>query len=148
MKQVLEALAKLYAAAHGLPDFTLPEDAVALPASFKLTHEDWKALATTIQGLLGERQSYWFYFDPTLAEAPNEEPDAGMLWDDLADIYRDIKPGLHAWDANRDDYLPATVFEWKWPGFYHHWGLHAVDAMRALHWWIEKDGPEPDWLIY
>jgi hypothetical protein len=57
----------------------------------------------------------------------------GDLADDLADIYRDIKPGLRAWDTEEEGYLDEVVFDWKLPHFGSHWGIHAVGAMRALH---------------
>lgn len=148
MKRLLESLAQLYAAAHRLPDLEWKEDGDRVPKTFRMDHEQWRALAETLRSALGEREGYWHHFDPTL-QGPDKEPESlGLLWDDLADIYRDVRPGLHVWDSGEDQLLPAAVFEWKWPGFYHHWGLHAVDAIRALHWWVEKDGPEPSGLIY
>jgi hypothetical protein len=57
----------------------------------------------------------------------------GDIGDDLADIYADVKPGLRAWEMGVDDFLPKIVFDWKFPLFGSHWGVHAVSAMRALH---------------
>lgn len=86
-----------------------------------------------VQRALGPQEAYWAYFDPS--EPPNsvEQPIFHSLADDLADIYRDIKPGLRAWDTCDDSYLETIVFDWKTPLFGSHWGVHAVSAMRALH---------------
>ena len=82
---------------------------------------------------MGLQAFYWCYFDPSEPLDAIEEPCISDLGDDLADIYRDIKPGLRAWETHNDEYLPAIVFDWKEPLFSSHWGVHAVNAMRALH---------------
>jgi hypothetical protein len=74
-------------------------------------------------------------FDPT--EVPAEAPVIGSLLDDLADIYRDVVTGLRAY--RRGDEVGAI---WEWSFSLHaHWGAHATGAMRALHWWLRKNGP-------
>jgi hypothetical protein len=86
-----------------------------------------------VQRALGSQDGYWAYFDPSEPPDSDENPVFGSLADDLADIYRDIKPGLRAWDSDNDSYLETIVFEWKTPNFGSHWGVHAVSVMRALH---------------
>lgn len=133
IEEVLSALAQVYAAAHRLPDFSLSDEAPDIPDSLDVTHEDWRSLFGFVQRALGSRDAYWAYFDPSEPSDANEEPIFHSLADDLADIYRDLKPGLRAWETGDDRYLETIVFDWKTPLFGCHWGLHAVSAMRALH---------------
>lgn len=72
----------------------------------------------------GDRDVYWEIFDPY----ENEPPVCGSLSDDLLDIYSDLRRGLVAYDAG---HVGAAVWEWRFH-FDHHWGDHAVDALRAL----------------
>ena len=67
---------------------------------------------------------YHEVFDPYV----DEPPVCGSLSDDLLDIYRDLKRGLVAYDAGQ---VGAAVWEWRFH-FDHHWGDHAVDALRYL----------------
>jgi hypothetical protein len=65
--------------------------------------------------------------------------------DDLADVYRDVVPGLRAWDSGDDSLLDEIVFQWVKGGFEVHWGAHAVDALGILHRVvIEQIRSEPD----
>jgi hypothetical protein len=62
-----------------------------------------------------------------------EGPVVGDLHDDLWDIYVDIVEGL----AIHDEGDPVEAV-WSWQfSFAHHWGMHAVSAIRSLHWWLE-----------
>jgi hypothetical protein len=127
---VLGALASLYACGCALPDFDLPEHA---PDVEDISAENVQRVASLVNEVLGWQTGYWSYFDPSEPPNSEQEPCFGCLWDDLADIYRDVKPGVLAWESGLDAYLPSIVFDWKHPLFSSHWGLHAVSAMRALH---------------
>jgi len=73
----------------------------------------------------GDKDIYYEVFDPyQLAE-----PVAGDLSDDVLDVYRDVCRGLVLWDAGQ---VTSAIWEWRF-GLDHHWGAHAVDAIRALH---------------
>lgn len=72
----------------------------------------------------GPHDLYWEVFDPYV----DEERVAGSLTDDFLDIYRDLKRGLVAFDKGQHQ---EAVWEWRFH-FDHHWGEHAVDALRAL----------------
>ena len=72
----------------------------------------------------GDLDVYHEVFDPYV----DEPPVCGSLSDDLLDIYRDLKRGLVAYDAGQ---VGTAVWEWRFH-FDHHWGDHAVDALRAL----------------
>jgi hypothetical protein len=67
-----------------------------------------------------------------------------MLSDDLADIYRDVAPGVRAWQAQREELLQTIVFDWKIPLFHSHWGRHAAVAMLPLHELVYARGIRPN----
>jgi len=131
--KILAAMARVYACAHRLPAVSLDDDAVDVPDAFDVGHDEWKQVCNLVRDALDLQCYYWSYFDPTVPQDEMPYSDCGDLADDLADIYRDIKPGLRAWETNNDGYLPTIVFHWKFSLFESHWGVHAVDAMRALH---------------
>jgi hypothetical protein len=133
LRGVLLAVSQLYASAHLLPDVGIEDDTSDVPDSMDVGHEEWRALFQQIQKILGSQDLYWAYFDPTEPGDTSDEAICGSLADDLADIYRDIKPGLRAWEMESDICLTSIVFGWKQPNFESHWGVHAVSAMRALH---------------
>lgn len=70
--------------------------------------------------------SYWEVFHPYQLE----EPVASSLSDDIIDIYKDVKKGLFLYHKNEQT---EAVWQWKF-SFDIHWGGHAVDAIRALHY--------------
>lgn len=70
---------------------------------------------------------YWMVLEP-LAMEQDAVIGVGDLKDDLLDVYRDIRKGLAALDAD-----PATA-QWYWRMMFDaHWGAHASDALRILH---------------
>jgi hypothetical protein len=133
VEQLTSALAHLYACGHDLPDLELPEDVADIPDSMAVNDDEWKAIYDFVGDLLGSQRGYWAYFDPSEPLDSSQEISFCDLADDLADINRDIKPGLRAWATADDAYLPSIVFDWKCPLFGSHWGVHAVSALRALH---------------
>lgn len=134
MGLVLESLADLYAAGLKLPSPEISDQDIRPPDSYDMTHDDWRKIVEHISGILGELDVYKRFFKctPPWKEDNDDEVVMGTLWDDLADVYRDVKPGLRAWEAGNDAYLPEVVFEWRCTLGYH-WGRHATNAMRALH---------------
>jgi hypothetical protein len=129
---ILPTLAQLYSEVLRLPAVD-PDDFPELPVAFDVSSKQWNELYEALGKFLGDSRWYWAYFDPTEPSDSNERPIAGDLADDLADIYRDVKPGINAWDSNVDEYLEEIIWDWTNVNFNSHWGLHAVDAMRALH---------------
>jgi hypothetical protein len=133
VEEILAALSSLYAKGHGLPDLGLTNEAPDIPDSLDVTADEWRSVFGRVHKVLGKQEAYWAYFDPSEPADADEEPIFHSLADDLADVYRDVMPGLRAWSALDDRYLETIVFDWKTPNFGSHWGLHAVSAMRALH---------------
>jgi hypothetical protein len=131
--EVLAALSALYAAGNALPEFELSDSAPDIPDSLDVTVEEWRLVFGRVQKALGKQDAYWTCFDPSEPLDSDPKPMINSLADDLADIYRDVMPGLKAWATMDDRYLETIVFDWKCPNFGSHWGVHAVSAMRALH---------------
>jgi hypothetical protein len=132
LADLLTTLSAVYASAPHVRDIPLPDPGDHIPQSFRLTNDEWNALYTHLKHTLGEHARYHAHFSPTAA-APPDDPAEGDLADDLADIYRDLKPGISAWNTGDDRYLQDILYQWAHYGHVHHWGKHAVNAMRALH---------------
>jgi hypothetical protein len=115
IENVLAAVAKLYAFGHALPECNVSDNKPDIDELFGVNYEEWKRVYSFVQSILATQAGYWAYFDPSEPPDSEEAPMFGDLADDLADIYRDIKPGLRAWDAGLDAYLPDIVFDWKCP---------------------------------
>jgi hypothetical protein len=111
-----QRLLELYDAGTALPHVEPPEGVEAGPNPQPA--EGWLALESF--------ETYWEVFDPY----EEGEPVVGSLSDDLLGVYRDIRRGLALWD--KDVPKAAALWEWRFH-FDHHWGDHAIDALRALH---------------
>lgn len=72
--------------------------------------------------------AYWEIFDTYTLE----EPVQGSLTDDLSDIYHDLREGIALYEGKKYN---EAVWSWKF-SFETHWGSHAIDAARALHYLI------------
>jgi len=147
LADVLTTLATIYAAAPMVRELALPTHPAPenIPAAFRLTNDEWTALYTHLKHTLGNDAIYSAQFNPLVPtpHAPSDslredETPLGDLADDLADIYRDLKPGLTAWNTQNDALLEDVLFQWVHYGLLHHWGRHAVNAVRALHWLVYK----------
>ena len=104
-------------------------DARAIP------HEEWQQVLDGLQ--LMPFSYYKVPFDPHNLEAATDELDD--LLDDLADIWRDLKPALELFDAgHRKD----AAWNWRFR-FEAHWGRHATSALYALHCWLADHRKAP-----
>jgi hypothetical protein len=132
VETILAALSRVYTAGHTLPDLELSDSALDVPDSLDVQTEEWSSVFALAQNVLGKQEAYRAYWYPSDPRNAEKEPDLRSLANDLADIYRDVMPGLRAWDAREDRYLETIVFDWR-DSFTWHWGPHAVCAMSALH---------------
>lgn len=99
---------------------------------------EWERLYQSLKEKLGEWNLYWQVFDPT----KDSEAIRGSLADDVADVYRDVKEGLDC--HNPDSTLQGEAI-WVWRvGYYSHWGKHAIDALRTIHFLLEDTLSEHD----
>jgi len=147
LAEVLHAISILYAAAPVVRELGLPSDqgeggespkSRNIPNELRLSNDQWQVIFDHLRNILGKDAAYVAFFNPATADPTKDEPTTGDLADDLADIYRDLKPGLVAWELSTDNYLEDILFQWTHYGHIHHWGRHAVDAMRALHWLVYR----------
>jgi hypothetical protein len=122
VRKVLVVLARLVALGLELPDVEPDDDdAAADPDGLD---DDARVVAANVRRSLGERDLYWEVFDPR----EQSEPIAGALWDDVTDIYRDLRRGLHLAETRS---VEEAVWEWRF-SMESHWGNHATDAVRVL----------------
>lgn len=97
----------------------------------EISHEVWVSVFKRFASL--SVSYYGECLDPL--EVPASDTCLGDLGDDLADIWRDLKPGLDVFDSGE---IEGAVFEWQ-QGFRIHWGMHAASALYILQRWIERN---------
>lgn len=117
-------LAELHLAVLNLPDHVFGDDAEVEDVST----EKWEIVRDRFSNLPIE--GYWVVFDPTQDE--DNEPVYGLLSDDLADIYQNIKYGLLLFEAG---HIEEAIWEWKF-NFNIHWGRHLVNAQSVIYSWL------------
>ncbi len=101
-------------------------------AETEMKQQEWGQLYHFLKEKLGDWDVYWMVFNPRT----DNEAIQGSLADDIADIYRDLKDGIGLKEANK---VPACeiIFEWRF-GFTSHWGQHAVNALRTIHFLLQE----------
>jgi len=132
-RALLPALSELYAYAVGLSGIEAVDTGDKTMSRFQVTHGEWRSIYHRLSAQLGPDAWYWMTFEPMKTQREKAEPVGGNLADDLADVYRDVVPGLRAWNLGDDSLLDEIVFQWVKGGFEVHWGSHAVDALGILH---------------
>ena len=142
LKQSHSALIDLYSAGHKLQQIEL---------KYSSSDSDFdrdKIFDNKNAGQIsqfGDEAFYWEVFDPTYSEQ-NGEPksgwtitdrDASQGWlvDDFADIYHDLKIELEKiYKIRTDEAVEDALWQLKF-SFHNHWGEHAINAMRYLHYY-------------
>jgi hypothetical protein len=101
-------------------------------AETKTKQQEWRQLYDSLREKLGDWDLYWMVFDPRT----DNEAIHSSLADDIADIYRDLKDGISLKEMNE---VPVweIIFEWRF-GFTSHWGQHAVNALRTIHFLLQE----------
>lgn len=137
--QVYRMLPELIAEANRLPLVTFGDDENEeqeatirqIRAEREVKEQEWGQLYDSLKEKLGDWNLYWMVFDPRT----DSEAIHGSLADDIADIYRDLKDGIVLKETNK---VPASeiIFEWR-SGFTSHWGQHAVNALRTIHFLLQ-----------
>lgn len=126
IKQCADALAQLYRGALSLIDVPLQlSDGHDVEG---MSHEEWKTVFDRIGVRIGDHEYYMEVIDPYDMEAST---GCGSLSDDLADMYRDLKPALCLYGRSEAD-SNESVFSWRL-SFLSHWGRHCTSALRAIH---------------
>ena len=117
LEELMSLLLLLYEKALHLPDTE--------PSEIDYVH----AKVTVLPLKIEVRDTYWEVYDP-FDDADENKLVCGMLSDDINDIYKDLQEGVRAFRA---DDINTAVWLWKF-GVNNHWGTHAVDLIKALHW--------------
>jgi len=81
---------------------------------------------------INKHKYYWMVFKPFVDNAKvKNEIVRSAIFDDLADIYRDLKNGLIEYRKGSVKNMTDAVWHWRWH-FYNHWGDHLVDLLKPL----------------
>jgi hypothetical protein len=138
--QVYGILPRLISEAITLPNVELNDDESQeeesrkwqARARLRLSDAQFGQLYETLKVKLGDLNLYWEVWDPT----KDNEAIHGSLADDFADIYRDLKEGLNLSETHQA--LPEdNIWHWRLH-YYSHWGKHAIDALRTIHFLLEE----------
>lgn len=126
VRTALRLLSRLYVRALELEQ---PEEGLTEDLEVELDDETWRRVYRRVGAIpLG---MYGVTLDP---HAVLPEFGVGDLADDLADIHRDLSEGLWLYDRGfRVDAQWTFAFT-----FQAHWGRHAVEALWALHLWLDR----------
>lgn len=95
-----------------------------------MTHEEWQEVRDRLKDLPFDNYKTIY----NLLEL-NEDAIVGSLSDDLADIYRDIKPLVGVFDRGQikeaEDGLKMS--------FEIHWSQHSVSALKVLRQYLQNE---------
>jgi hypothetical protein len=98
----------------------------ALADEFPGKHPEIGALVSADSRQLQEWASEWEEHD----SAGNDR--RFMLWDDLGDVYRELRQGLVLWDLQTAPACSEAAYVWRW-SYEHHWGDHLFRAAQTIH---------------
>jgi len=124
--QLLHVLSRLAASANSLPRAT-PEPGFA--EDLRMTEEQFSRLCGAIGRALAPEANHLI---ERRSDDKSEVARAAMLWDDLADIYRDLKEGLDLFAIATSDAQSAAIGNWRF-GYECHWGRHLMRALVTVH---------------
>ncbi|MBI1780725.1 MAG: DUF5063 domain-containing protein [Sphingobacteriales bacterium] len=125
-------LLHLYTYSIELPEFELPEKE---SEKIDITDNDIKNILSFIYAKIIDSY-YWIVFNPT--NYNDTEPSCGDLVDDLGDIYKDLKTFLHGFNNPSEEVKQNALWHLHW-SFNHHWNDHCINAIYAIHYFINKD---------
>jgi hypothetical protein len=106
--------------------FSVPRDGGADAGADDYQPRDYKEVCAALPSL--PFQYYREVFDALDLES-DEDAVVGDLYDDVADIYRDLAEGLFVYHQQS----PAEAERFWSQSFQYHWGEHATSALRALY---------------
>ena len=127
METVNELLLALYSNAFKL-QYHPNADAIE---NNSIDHKEWVKIRKSFNGL--PIDEYQQIFDPL--DLSDKTPVTSSLSDDLADIYRDIKPALLAYEKGETEKAEDDLRR----NFEIHWGQHAISALKAIRQYFENN---------
>ncbi|MEM8495374.1 MAG: DUF5063 domain-containing protein [Planctomycetota bacterium] len=93
------------------------------------TTKPWKEISTEI-----ERLTFPAVMD-LVERHPEQDPGthaAIMLFDDLSDVYLELKSGLYAYHSTLEDATEVACWHWRF-NYEIHWGEHLYRALLTVH---------------
>ena len=102
-----------------------------------MSHEQWKTVAYLISERVAPeiKQLFeWHNQGKSLKKLHHESPAMRVdgLFDDLADIYRDLHTGLTLWKLNTPESKIEASWQWRY-NYDIHWGNHLFQAATTIH---------------
>ena len=93
-----------------------------------------------VQGMIAEKVPFSYYWQVLEPFSIDESPlELGDLLDDLGDIYIDLKRAILLYDLKLDGAKQEAYWKFKFD-FDYHLADHLMDAMKAIHDYMGKDG--------
>jgi Domain of unknown function (DUF5063) len=102
-----------------------------------MPHKQWKAIACLLNHFTSDESEQLYKWHEECWKTTNPDDNycairASMLWDDLADIYRDLHNGLALWKLNTPESKIEASWQWRF-GYDAHWGNHLFRAAQTIH---------------
>ena len=122
---LVRLLAQLVAAATDLPDVDqASEQTASRPSGWA---EDEERVRQSLRSWL-PFDGYWHVIEPDVRDiARVPAPGLASLFDDLTEIYTEVRTGLA---LDEQGQLDEAAWHWRWT-FRHHWGEHATSALSV-----------------
>jgi uncharacterized protein DUF5063 len=118
--------------------FPVPDEG-AEELDLRLSLEESQIIGEPVYEVLSEVD--WSRIEGDLPESGLQDtprplgPIAHFLYDDLTDIYLDLKAGFRRIEAGGPGAEQEAFFEWRLH-FWGHWGYHNVEALRLIHYYV------------
>ncbi len=99
-----------------------------------MTHEQWREVGKMIQDVISDDTSALVahHIQISNGKLDDDAIRSDMLWDDLADMYRDLRCGLRLWDMGTVESRIEASWAWRF-NYENHWGHHLARAMQSVH---------------
>lgn len=95
----------------------------------RIDHTKWREIAAEIDAVTADACAALVN---EYADDEDAQVRASMLWDDLADIYRDLRHGLDLYALGDSENVAEAVWQWRF-GYENHWGTHLFRALMTVH---------------
>lgn len=125
-------LISLYVRAGRL-SFTYVPDDKAHPNM--ISDDSLNVLTDLVTSSLKNNRYYWHVINPV--DDRDMQAVCGDLFDDLRDIYKDIKESLLLFDLHNKEAEVTAFWNLKFK-FDNHWGDHCINAIYAIHYFLRK----------
>jgi len=95
----------------------------------RIDHTQWKIIAAALNQATSDACAALWNLHSGDEEA---QVRVSMLWDDLADLYRDLLYGLDLHSMGTPADVSNAIWEWRF-GYENHWGEHLFRALSTVH---------------